>query len=156
LTQGGRKSKEDVEKYGGSINDAFGPNVMSEEEAKERFLKHFESDSGLAKNAEPLHDLIWEYRDVFGDDILQIKEGIISYEVELGCTLDNLKPPKFMNQGPVKKEALRQYLEIYELAGVVKKTSNEAFLNAFLVKKPGHITKNQEKMDDHTFAKNGD
>jgi hypothetical protein len=32
-------------------------------------------------------------------------------------------------------------------------TSNEAYSNTFLVKKPGHIAENQDKMDDHTFAK---
>jgi hypothetical protein len=32
-------------------------------------------------------------------------------------------------------------------------TSNEAYSNAFLVKKPGHIAENQDKMDDHSFAK---
>jgi hypothetical protein len=53
----------------------------------------------------------------------------------------------------VKKEALRRYLEIYEKAGVVKMTSNEAYSKAFLVKKPGHILENLKKMDDHTFAK---
>jgi hypothetical protein len=105
-------------------------------------LKDFESDSGLAKDAEPLCDLIWKNRDVFRDDILQIKEGIISYKVELGYTLENLEPPIFMNQGPVKKEALRRYLEIYEKAGVVKMTSNEAYSNTFLVKKPGQIAEN--------------
>jgi hypothetical protein len=126
---------------------------MSEEKAKERFLKDFESVSGLAKDAEPLRDLIWENRDVFEDDILQIKKEIISYEVELGYTLDKSEPLKFMNKDPVKKEALRRYLEIYEKAGVVKMTSNEAYSNAFLVKKPVHIAENQEKMGDHTFAK---
>jgi hypothetical protein len=129
---------------------------MPEAEAKERFLSHFESDSGLAKDAEPLRDLIWNNRDVFGDDIFQIKEGIISYEVELGYTLDNLEPPKFMNQGPVKKEALRRYLEIYEKAGVVKITSNEAYSNAFLVKKPGHIAENQDKRTIIHLQNNGD
>jgi hypothetical protein len=63
--------------------------------------------------------------------------------------MDNLAQPKFMNQGPVKKAALR----LYEEAGMVEKTSGEAYLNAFLVKKPGHISEGQEKMDDITFAK---
>jgi hypothetical protein len=104
---------------------------MPEAEAKERFLSDFESDSGLAKDAEPLCDSIWNNRDVFGDDILHIKEEIISYEVELGYTLDNLEPRKFMNQGAVKKVALRRYLEIYEKGGVVKMTSNELILMLF-------------------------
>jgi hypothetical protein len=96
-TRGGRKSKKYVEKYGGKINDAFGKDEMTKAKAKEHFLRDFESDSGLAKDAEPLRELIWKNRDVFGDDILQIKEGIISYEVEFFYTLDNLEPPRFMN-----------------------------------------------------------
>jgi hypothetical protein len=84
---------------------------------------------------------------------MELKEVIISYEVELGCNMDNLAPPKFMNQGPVKKATLRRYLQLYEEAGVVEKTFGEAYSNTFLVKKPGHISKGQEKMDDITFAK---
>jgi hypothetical protein len=87
-TQGGIKSKEDIKKYGDKVNDAFGLNDTTKEEAKERFLKDFESDLDV----EPLCALIWENRDVFGDDILQIKEGIITYEVELGYTLENVEP----------------------------------------------------------------
>jgi hypothetical protein len=52
---------------------------------------------GLAKEAEPLRNLVCEYRDVFGNHIMELKEGIISYEVELGCNVDNLASPKFMN-----------------------------------------------------------
>jgi hypothetical protein len=65
--RGGMKFKEDVERYRGKVNNAFKENEMSEAEAKERFLSDFESDSGLAKDAEPLRDLIWNNRDVFGD-----------------------------------------------------------------------------------------
>jgi hypothetical protein len=46
---------------------------MTEEEAKERFLNDFESNLGLAKDAEPLRDLVWEYRDMFGDHIMELK-----------------------------------------------------------------------------------
>jgi hypothetical protein len=84
---------------------------------------------------------------------MELKEGIITYEVELGCNMDNLAPPQFMNQGPVKKVVLRRCHQLYEEAGVVEKTSGEAFSNAFLVKKRGHISEGQEKMDDITFAK---
>jgi hypothetical protein len=45
---------------------------MTEEEAKRRFLSDFESDLGLAKEAEPLLDLVLEYRDVFGDHIMEL------------------------------------------------------------------------------------
>jgi hypothetical protein len=148
-TLGGRRSEKD----GGVLNAPFEKDDMMKEETKRRFLSDFESDLGLAKEAEPLRDLVWEYRDVFGDHIMELKEGIISYEVELGCNVDDLAPPKFMNQGPVKKAVLRCYLQLYEEAGVVEKTFGEAYSNAFLVKKTGHISKGQEKMDDITFAK---
>ena len=58
-----------------------------------------------------------------------------------------------MNQGPVKKEALRRYLQSYEEAGVVSRTPGEAYSNAFLVKKPGHVAEGQDKMTDNTFIK---
>ena len=99
---------------------------------------------------------MWEYRGVFGDTHLGTKEGIISHEVELGYTLEGLKPPKFMNQGPVKKEALRRYLQSYEEAGVVSRTSGEAYSNAFLVKKPGHIAKGQEEIESRGLCKRAD
>ena len=90
---------------------------MTEEQAKRKFLKDFEADENLAEKAKPLQDLVWEYRGVFGDTHLGTKEGIISHEVELGYTLEGLKPPKFMNQGPVKKEG-PQALPTHGMPGV--------------------------------------
>jgi hypothetical protein len=59
-TRGGRKTAKDDEK----LNSEFKEGEMNEEKAKEPFFKDFESDLGLAKDAEPLRDLVWEYRGV--------------------------------------------------------------------------------------------
>jgi hypothetical protein len=56
---GGRRAEKD----GGMLNARFKEDEMTEEEAKRHFLSDFESDLGLAKEAEPLRDLVWEYRD---------------------------------------------------------------------------------------------
>ena len=120
---------------------------------KEAFLKQFEADPQYAAKAPPLQKLAWEYRDIFGDDIKDCKEGFLYYEVELGHTMQGLNKPHFINQGPIKKAAMRRYLEVYEDAGVVSKTHKEAYSNAFLIKKPGHTAEHQDQMDDATFSK---
>ena len=98
-------------------------------------------------------EVAWNFRHVFGNNIQDCKEGFAYYEVDLGHTMEGLSKPRYMNQGPIKKAALRRYLEIYEQAGVVSQTQNEAYSNAFLVKKPGYVPNNQEQMDDAIFSK---
>ena len=124
-----------------------------EKKGKETFLKQFEADPQYAEKAPPLQKLTWEYRDIFGDDIKDCKEGFLYYEVELGHTMQGLNKLHFINQGPIKKAAMHRYLEVYEDAGVVSKTHKEAYSNAFLIKKPGHVAEHQEQMDDATFSK---
>ena len=67
--------------------------------------------------------------------------------------MQGLNKPHFMNQGPIKKAAMRRYLEVYEDAGIVSKTHEEVYSNAFLIKKPCHVDKHQDQMDDATFSK---
>ena len=50
--------------------------------------------------------------------------------------MEGLSKPHFINQGPVKKAAMRRYLEVYEEAGIISKTHREAYSIAFLIKKP--------------------
>ena len=77
----------------------------------------------------------WEYRDVYGQDLMACSGGIAKFAVHIARNGAPLKAAKQRSCSKYSKELFNMVIKCYIDANIVKYTSESALCNAFLVAK---------------------